>query len=54
MTARRPRRGRRKKFDPWRDRGPALDAILEARENGRTLRQAAAAAGIHVATLCRW
>jgi hypothetical protein len=32
----------------------ALDALLEARRNGATLRQAAASVGVHVATVCRW
>jgi hypothetical protein len=31
-----------------------LEAVLKAREDGLTVRQAAAAAGIHVATLCQW
>jgi hypothetical protein len=37
--------------------GPSADqreALLSARESGATLRQAAAAAGVHVATVCRW
>jgi hypothetical protein len=41
-------------FDPWRDRWDIVDRLLEAREGGATLRQAAAAAGVHVATVCRW
>src|SRR4051812_5936326 len=32
----------------------AIELLLEARRYGRTLRQAAAAAGVHVATVCRW
>jgi hypothetical protein len=32
----------------------AIDALLEARQRGLTLRQAAAAAGVHVATVMRW
>jgi hypothetical protein len=32
----------------------AVEAMLAARETGATLRQAAAAAGVHVATVCRW
>jgi hypothetical protein len=35
-------------------RWPRLKAALKARRQGATLRQAAAAAGVHVATLCRW
>jgi hypothetical protein len=31
-----------------------LVALLRARRGGLTLRQAAAAAGVHVATVCRW
>jgi hypothetical protein len=41
-------------FDPWSSRRPAIEAALAARRGGATLRQAAAAAGVHVATLCRW
>jgi hypothetical protein len=44
----------RKSFDPWRDRQAAVERLLDAREAGATLRQAAAAAGVHVATACRW
>ena len=40
-------------FDPWQDRGDVVEAVLRAREDGATLRQAAAAAGVHVATVCR-
>jgi hypothetical protein len=36
------------------DRYPAVVAVLTARMNGATLREAARAGGIHVATLCRW
>jgi hypothetical protein len=32
----------------------AIATILQAREGGATLRQAAKAAGVHVATVCRW
>jgi hypothetical protein len=32
----------------------AVEALLKARRGGATLRQAAAAAGVHVATVCRW
>ena len=42
------------KFDPWEDRKDACLALLEARNRGKTLKQAAAAAGIHIATACRW
>jgi hypothetical protein len=31
-----------------------LELAIEARENGATLRETAAAIGVHVATLCRW
>jgi AcrR family transcriptional regulator len=50
------RRGKKRGggFDPWRDREAAVEAALVAREDGATLRQAAKAAGVHVATLCRW
>jgi hypothetical protein len=41
-------------FNPWRDREAAVERLLAAREAGATLRQAAAAAGVHVATVCRW
>jgi hypothetical protein len=45
----------RRKLDPWADRQPVLQAVLAAVAEGRaTLRQAAAAAGVHVATFCRW
>jgi hypothetical protein len=36
------------------DRRQAVAAALQARQQGATLRQAAAAANVHVATLCRW
>ncbi len=45
---------RRRPFDPWRDRYPAVKRLMAARKAGATLRQAAAAAGVHVATVCRW
>jgi hypothetical protein len=32
----------------------AFEKALDAREAGGTLQEAAAAAGVHVATLCRW
>jgi hypothetical protein len=38
--------------DAWRRK--VIDRALAARDRGDTLRQAAAAAGIHVSTLCRW
>jgi hypothetical protein len=38
----------------WKDRGLAVEKALEGRERGDTLRQSAAGAGVHVATLCRW
>jgi hypothetical protein len=48
--------GRRKQraFDPWRDRRPAVERILDALNEGLSLRKAAKVAGIHVATACRW
>src|SRR6516164_4602374 len=41
-------------FDPLQERPSAVARLLAAREAGATLRQAAAAAGVHVATVCRW
>lgn len=41
-------------FDPWKGRPDAVKRLLEAREAGKTLREAAAAAGVHIATVCRW
>jgi Homeodomain-like domain len=38
----------------WVRQQAALAQALRALEEGATLRQAAAAAGVHVATLCRW
>src|SRR5262245_6119372 len=41
----------------WMARDPtseAFDKLVEARKLGGTLRESAAAAGIHVATVCRW
>jgi hypothetical protein len=32
----------------------AIRAALTARRNGQTMKEAAAAAGVHFATLCRW
>ena len=32
----------------------AVSALLDARRNGDSLREAAEAAGVHVATVCRW
>jgi hypothetical protein len=52
-TARRPRH-KPKRMDPCRDRRSAVKVLLKAREDGSSLRQAAAAAGVHVATVCRW
>jgi hypothetical protein len=43
-----------RKLDPWKARQGVLRPILVALAAGRTLRQAAAAGGVHVATLCRW
>src|SRR5215470_17748979 len=34
--------------------GVKVTALLHARGNGATLRDAADAAGVHVATVCRW
>ena len=43
------------RIDPWKDRQADLAVVLAALAAGSTLRQAAAAAaGVHVATLCRW
>ena len=42
------------KVHPWGDRSDKVRRLLEARAAGQTLRQAAAAAGVHVATVCRW
>jgi hypothetical protein len=42
------------RFDPARDRQTAVAALVAARKAGATLRQAAAAADVHVATVCRW
>jgi hypothetical protein len=47
-------RRRRARFDPWRDREAAVERLLVARDDGATLREAAAAAGVHVATASRW
>jgi ferredoxin len=44
----------RARFDPWRDREAPVERLLVARDDGATLREAAAAAGVHVATVCRW
>jgi hypothetical protein len=41
-------------FNPWRDRGAAVKRLLKARKAGHTLSESAAAAGVHVATVCRW
>jgi hypothetical protein len=41
-------------FDPLRDRLGAVGRLLAAREAGLSLRKGAAAAGVHVATACRW
>jgi hypothetical protein len=41
-------------FDPWRDREAAVERLLVAKDDGATLSQAAAAAGVHVVTVCRW
>jgi hypothetical protein len=38
--------------EAWRRK--VIDRALAARDRGDTLRQAAAAAGVHVSTLCRW
>ena len=48
------RKRHRVTFDPWRDREAAVERLLAAREDGATLGEAAAAAGVHVATVCRW
>jgi hypothetical protein len=36
------------------DRATAVEELLEARSSGLSLRESAAEAGIHVATVCRW
>jgi hypothetical protein len=43
-----------KPLDPMRDRNDLIPPLLRALERGLTLRQAAFAAGVHVATVCRW
>jgi hypothetical protein len=45
---------RQRRFDPRRDRKGAVAAVLDARARGAKLRQAAAAGGIDVGTVCRW
>lgn len=47
------KRRKRRPFDPWLDREGATNKLLDARGAGATLRQAAAA-GVHVSTVCRW
>jgi hypothetical protein len=44
----------RQPFDPWPVRRDAVLRLVEARAAGATVRQAAAAAGIHLGTACRW
>jgi hypothetical protein len=39
---------------PTRDRKAAIETLLNARADGASLQEAAAAAGVHVATVCRW
>jgi hypothetical protein len=41
-------------FDPLRELPAAVARLLAAREAGATLRQAAATAGVHASTVCRW
>jgi hypothetical protein len=41
-------------FNPCRDRPTSIVKLLDARAAGGTLRQSAAAAAVHPATLCRW
>jgi hypothetical protein len=41
-------------FEPRADRLAIIAKLLAARRHGATLRQAAAAAGVHVSTICRW
>ena len=36
------------------DKYHVIERVLEGRKAGCTLRQAATAAGVHVATVCRW
>jgi hypothetical protein len=45
---------RRKPFDPLADRWAAVLAVRDARAKGVSLRQASAAAGVHISTVCRW
>lgn len=55
MTEKRKRNRRKYRLiDPWRDREQAVVRLLEARELGLSLRQAAELAGLHLATVCRW
>ena len=49
MVRLRTRKNRKRRIDPER-----LERAFSARQQGATLRQSAAAAGVHVATLCRW
>lgn len=44
----------RRVLDPWRDRQPTIEKILRLIDQGLSLRKAAQAAGVHVATVCRW
>jgi hypothetical protein len=54
MPPRRKVKGRRRLMDAIRDRPTAVEVLLSARAGGATLREAATAAGVHVATACRW
>jgi ferredoxin len=41
-------------FKPRSDRAAVITKLLAARRDGATLREAATAAGVNVATVCRW
>lgn len=50
----RTRQRRPPRSPPTPDRQAVIDAVLRARRSGLKLRWAAAVAGVHVATVCRW
>ena len=56
MTQRpkRSRKKRRRLMKPSRDRSEQVSVLIRERSAGMDLRIAAAIAGIHVATVCRW
>src|SRR5262245_11523688 len=47
-------KGRNRRLDPWKDRSSAIEEILHGVVQGQSLRKAAAAAGVHQATVYRW